>query len=139
MSAKVLHFTSAAFLALGLLAACSDSGPNRLSVAGTWTGSAQFGGTQGVSMTFTLSQSGDAISGTVRATGALPFAGVPVAGEVDTNGRTVTWLAVDGCETWGGVLTVDAAGTAMSGGILVDRSGCSSGSNSGGTLTLTRQ
>jgi hypothetical protein len=128
-----------ALLGTVLAVACSDSGPGGVSVAGSWIGSAQFGGTQGVTTRMALVQTGIGISGTIRMTGALPFNGVPITGEVNAANRTMTWIAADGCETYGGVLNIDANGAAMSGPILHDLSGCSSGTNSSGTLTMTKQ
>ena len=130
---------SIALVGIALAVACSDSGPGGVNVAGSWIGSAQFGGTQGVTTRMTLVQTGIGISGTIRMTGALPFNGVPITGEVNTANRTMTWIAADGCETYGGVLNIDAAAVEMTGPILHDVSGCASGTNSSGTLTMTKQ
>jgi hypothetical protein len=122
-----------------LAAACTDSGPRSVNIAGSWLGGADFGGTQSVTTRMTLTQTGTAISGTIRATGALPGAGVPITGVVDVNNRTFTWAAADGCESWGGVLNIDEQHTGMSGAIVIDVSGCPSGSNSSGTLTMAKE
>jgi hypothetical protein len=122
-----------------LAAACSDSGPGEVNVSGSWIGGAAFGGTQSVSTRMTLVQTGTGISGTIRMTSALPFNGVPITGEINTANRTLTWIAADGCETFGGVLNIDPNGVAMSGPILNDLSNCPSGSNTSGTLTMSKE
>ena len=133
------HARALALLFAVWATACTDTGPGSVNIAGSWIGGSDFGGAQSVTTRMTLIQTGTAISGTIRATGALPVAGVPITGQVDTNNRTFTWAAADGCEVWGGVLNIDAAQTGMTGTILVDVSGCQSGSNSSGSLTLTKE
>ena len=129
--------TAIAVLAIALSTACKDGGPDDLiNLAGTWNGNSAFGGTQSPATRLTLAHSGDAVSGTMRVTGA--FIDRPIAGQFDRGNRTLVWVVVSGCEQWGGSLSVNAGGTSMSGPILVDRTGCASGQNSGGTLTLTK-
>ncbi len=123
-------------LALCLLAACGSTGPDALDLSGEWSGVMSFN--SGFTTYATLDQTGGAVSGTLR-TSAGFINGEPLTGTVSQADRTFTWAVGHGCELWSGVLTIDAGGASMTGPILVDKTGCSSGSNSSGTLSLTRQ
>jgi hypothetical protein len=124
-------------LSLCLITACSSTGPDGLDLGGEWSGVSTL--PNPFTTSASLSQTGTAVSGTLRVAGSF-VQGRPVTGQVSEANRTFTWAVGNGCELWGGVLTIDAGGDAMSGPVLVNRSGCSgSPSNSSGQMQLTRQ
>jgi hypothetical protein len=125
----------AVILAVTVSWACSDSGPGSLSVAGSWSGVTVFN--SGFTTSMDLTQTGSEVSGTMRIAGA--FLDNPITGTVSAEDRTLEWEVADGCESWGGTLTISADGQGMTGPVLADVSGCPSGSNSSGTVTVTRQ
>lgn len=130
--------TSLASLMLATLAGCGDAtGPGDVTVSGTWAGSITL--PNGYSASATLQQTGSAVSGTMRVSGAF-VQGLPITGDVAAANRTFTWLVARGCEVWGGVLNVDAGGATMSGPVTINRVGCQPAqSNGSGQLSLTRQ
>lgn len=67
--------------------------------------------------------------------GVASFAsGFSASMSIDQTGTAV----LDGCEAWAGTLDIDGTASSMEGPILIDRSGCSSGSNSSGVLRLDK-
>ena len=126
----------AATLALTTVAACSDdsTGVEGPDVSGSWSGVASFA--SGFSASMSINQTGTAVSGTMTVAGG--FINAPVTGTVDPTGRRLAWAVLDGCEAWAGTLDIDGAATSMEGPILIDRSGCSSGSNTSGVLRLDK-
>lgn len=130
---------SLAALAIAVLVAfggaCSDNGPGGVSVAGSWSGVTSFA--SGFSTSMSLTQSGTAVGGTMTVSGA--FIGNAFTGTLNAANRTVEWEVLRGCEVWGGTLTISADQSEMTGPVLVDTSGCSSGTDASGTVRVTRQ
>ena len=128
-----------AALTLGAVA-CSDStGPEEgaLNVSGSWSGTSLL--PNGRSTQLSLIQNGTSISGTAKVSGAFPAAGLAINGEFQSSNRRVTWVALHDCEIWAVVLTVNSAGTEMSGAVQIDRSACVPAQSSGsGTMTVVR-
>ena len=125
-------------LTLGLLlgvSACDDStGPEGANVSGDWSGVASFA--SGFTARMNLTQTGTAVTGTMTVAGG--FIDAPVTGTVEPDGRRLAWAVLDGCEAWGGTLDLDGTGESMEGPILIDYTGCASGTNTSGTLRLSR-
>jgi hypothetical protein len=123
---------------LAFAAACSDlTGTSGLVLAGTWQGSAIL--PNGYTTVFSLSQNGNAASGTIRISGVIG-ANTPITGQVNSSDRTYVWTAARGCELWGGVMNVSQDGEEMTGPVLIDRSGCVPAQNNGsGKISLVRQ
>lgn len=125
------------FVLFGLaavLSACS-TGPDRLTVDGTWEGTALL--PNAYTTTLTLLQSGATITGTLDIAGVLDQAFV---GTLDESTRVLQWTVFDGCEHWTGTFTVDADGTGMAGPVTGDLSACAPpGTNISGTITLSKQ
>lgn len=118
--------------------ACGDStGPDEaLNVAGAWQGTARL--PNAYTTTMNLQQTGSGVTGSMTVVGSI--VGRTVTGQVDATDRTFMWAVSRNCEIWGGVLSIDAAGQAMSGPVLIDRTGCQPAqSNGSGTLSMTRQ
>lgn len=119
---------------IALAMGCSDNGPGSLDVSGSWSGVTSFN--NGFSTSMDLTQTGTAVGGTMTVAGA--FIDNTFTGTLDATNRTVEWEVLRGCESWGGTLSVSADGTQMTGALLVDRTGCSSGSNESGTVSVSR-
>lgn len=135
--ARPLSRMTAICLAL-VSAACGSAGTSpdsRLSVAGGWLGVAVL--PNGRTTSLDLQQIGDGITGTMSVSGA--FIKRPVTGQVNATRRSVAWAVANGCELWGGALTLSQDGSQMSGTVVIDRGGCRPVvSNGSGTLSLNR-
>lgn len=135
------HSSSLLVLAAVLMtaAACKDStGPSGLNLSGTWVGGSLL--PNPYTTTFELQQTGNNVSGLLRISGVLPFAGSAITGQVDPEDRTLAWVIGRGCEVWAGVLAVSADGQQLSGPVQIDRTGCVPAQSSGsGTMSVTRQ
>ena len=115
--------------------ACGNStGPDELALAGTWQGTALLPGAFTTQMV--LTQSGNTIGGTLEILGVLDE---PFVGTLTPTERTVAWQVFSGCEVWSGTFTMSADGSQMSGPIQSDVSGCTSGIDSNGTISVTKQ
>jgi hypothetical protein len=115
--------------------ACGDStGPNELALAGAWQGTALLPGAFATGME--LTQSGNTIAGTLEILGVLDEAFV---GTLNPTLRTVAWQVFSGCELWSGTFTMSSDGSQMSGPIQSDLSSCPSGTDSNGTVSVTKQ
>lgn len=123
-------------LLVASVGACGSdgTGPGGVQVSGTWQGTTQLA--TAYSTTLTLQQSGNTIGGTIVIAGLLDR---PFVGTLPSGTRAINWTAVDGCEEWSGTLTVDSGGSQMTGPVLNDLSNCPAGSDSNGTISLTRQ
>lgn len=121
-------------------AACDNpagpSGAGATTVAGTWFGSAVLG--NGFSARMTLQQSGTTVNGTMSIAGQ--YVDRPLTGTYASNGRALAWSVNDGCERWSGQLTLDAAGSRLSGTLMRDGRGCVPQiPDASGTLTFDKQ
>lgn len=112
---------------------CGGTGIDAIELAGTWTGTALL--PNAYTTTLQLTQSGSTIGGTISIAGVL---NQPLAATLNDAARTLDWTAYDGCEEWSGTFTVASDGASMSGPVLNDLTGCPSGSNSSGTISVSR-
>jgi len=124
---------TALFIVLALFAPACGTGPEDLSIAGTWQGTALV--PTAVTANLSLTQSGNTIGGTIQIEGFLNEAFVGTLNDV---ARTIVWLLFAGCEEWSGTFTVTSDGSEMSGPVLGDFSRCSSGSDVDGTVSVSK-
>jgi hypothetical protein len=126
--------------ALAVAAGCSNNpaGPSGggTTVAGTWSGSALL--PNGFSTRMTLQQTNTAVTGTMTLSGS--YVDQLLTGTYAPSTRTFNWSVNDGCERWSGQLTLDAAGSRLSGTIAMDGRGCVPQiADASGTLTFDKQ
>jgi hypothetical protein len=119
---------------------CSDNpaGPSGggATVAGTWFGTANFPNGFGARMT--LQQNSNAVTGIMTLSGT--YVDQPLTGTYAPGTRTFNWAVNDGCERWSGQLTLDAAGSRLTGTIALDGRGCvPQVVDESGTLTIDKQ
>lgn len=117
------------------MGACDDTtGPGEQGLQGAWSGTAAL--PNGFTASMDLQQTGTAISGEMSIAGS--FRDRPITGTHSSSNRTFIWTVADGCDRWSGTLNISADGSEMDGPIVLDRSGCSAGSDASGTLRLDR-
>lgn len=127
---------AALFATAGCSSSTAPSDPPPISVAGPWVGTVRLPNAYTASLG--LQQNGSAVSGTMRISGVMNE--TPIAGDVSTGGRTMTWRVNRSCEVWTGTATVDATGRSMTGPLAIDRTGCQPAQSSGsGTLSVDRR
>ena len=138
MSSRSTRYLRAVMsVALLALAGCSEiTGSDEdegLNLSGGWGGVSRLG-TQGRSTSMQLTQSGAAVTGTMRLSGVMVDR--LLTGTVE--GENFVFFVAMGCERWTGVLTANADRSRLTGAITQDLSNCPSGSGTSGTVTLDR-
>ena len=118
---------------LMLLASACSTGPERLDLTGTWEGTTLL--TDPFMATLSIVQSGATLTGNLTIAELLDG---PFVGAVNETTRVLTWNVFSGCEQWSGTFDVNSDGTEMAGPVLNDVSACGTGSDSSGTITLSK-